>query len=248
MSVAGKASAASLKTQDFSHLTEPERRDLDALLAGREQPCWDNFYSDRARSIPFFVANPDESLAQWMGEGLIRPGRALDIGCGNGRNACFLARHGFSVEAVDFSATAITWARELAAQAGTVVSFTQANVFDMDLGVSQYDLVHDSGCFHHIPPHRRQQYVDLVVDALRLGGWFCLTTFRPDGGSGYDDAEVYERRSLGGGLGYSEERLREIWSGGLEIRRLRQMKAQEKSSGLFGEDFLWVLLAQKHGS
>jgi hypothetical protein len=56
---------------------------------------------------------------------------------------------------------------------------------------------------------------------------------------------VYERRSLGGGLGYTEERLRQIWSAGLEVRVVRQMEKHDAAGGLFGEDFLWVLLAQK---
>jgi hypothetical protein len=125
------------------------------------------------------------------------------------------------------------------------VAFTQANVFEIDLGAGRYDLVCDSGCFHHMPPHRRTQYVELVVSALRPGGYLCLTCFRPEGGSGYSDAEVYERRSLGGGLGYTAERLREIWSRGLHIHGLRQMKARAAPSELFGESFLWALLAQK---
>jgi SAM-dependent methyltransferase len=232
-------------TGDFGKLTESERCDLDRVLDPRGRSWWDDFYSDRAKPCPFFVSYPDESLVQWVDEGLIHPGRAIDIGCGNGRNAIFLARHGFSVTGIDYSETAIEWARERAARAGATVSFAQANVFEMDVGVAGYDLIYDSGCFHHMPPHRRAQYVELIVSALRPGGKFCLTCFRPEGGSGYGDAEVYERRSLGGGLGYTEERLREIWSRGLQIQGLRQMKAQAAKSELFGESFLWALLAQK---
>ena len=86
---------------------------------------------------------------------------------------------------------------------------------------------------------------DWRIDALRPGGWFGLTCFRPEGGSGYSDDEVYARRSLGGGLGYTEQQLRTIWSDGLQVRVLRQMEKPSAQSGLFGERFLWVLLAQK---
>ena len=119
------------------------------------------------------------------------------------------------------------------------------NVFELNLAAGDCDLVYDSGCFHHIAPHRRAKYVELVVRALKPGGWFGLTCFRPEGGSGYSDDEVYVRRSLGGGLGYTEEQLREIWSQGLQVRVLRQMEKPGAGSGLFGEGFLWVLLAQK---
>lgn len=230
---------------DFSRMTLDQLAELDALLGRADGDWWNGFYANRAKPCPFFVASPDESLAQWVREGIVRPGRAIDLGCGHGRNAVFLARQGFAVEAVDYSQAAIDWARERVAEAGVPVSLQQRNVFELELEPGGYDLVYDSGCFHHMPPHRRAQYVQLVVNALKPGGFFGLTSFRPEGGSGFSDDEVYERRSLGGGLGYTEERLREIWSAGLEVRIVRQMKKPVPVSGLFGEPFLWALLAQK---
>jgi len=77
-----------------------------------------------------------------------------------------------------------------------------------------------------LAPHCRTQYVALVVGALKPGGWFDLACFRPEGGSGYDDDEVYQRGSLGGGLGYTEAQLRDVWSSELQIRFLRPMAKQ----------------------
>lgn len=228
----------------FTQLPADRLAELDAQLAPRDIP-WDRFYADRAKPCPFFVASPDESLAEWVGSGPIAPGRALDIGCGHGRNAVYLATHGFQVEAIDVSATALQWARERAAEAKVDVAWRQQSVFNARLAPGTYDLVHDSGCFHHIAPHRREQYVDLVVDALRPGGWFSLVCFRPEGGSGLTDAQVYERSTLGGGLGYTDAQLRATWSRGLDVQQVRAMRKQPAGSGLFGEDFLWVLLARK---
>ena len=149
------------------------------------------------------------------------------------------------MEAVDYSQAAIDWARERVKETGTQVQLRHQSVFDLNLEAGSYDLVYDSGCFHHLPPHRRRRYVKLVVDALRPGGWFGLTCFRPEGGSGSSDDEVYAHRSLGGGLGYSEDRLRDIWSQGLQVRVVRQMVQPDAGSDLFGVEFLWVLLAQK---
>ncbi|MCG2593975.1 class I SAM-dependent methyltransferase [Ramlibacter sp. XY19] len=219
---------------------------LDARLAGQESKRWDDFYANRARPVPFFPGLPDENLAEWLANGTIGAGgRALDLGCGNGRNAICLARHGFRVDGVDYSETALAWARERAREAGAEVDFRCASVFDAALEPGAYGFVYDSGCFHHIAPHRRQQYIALAARTLKPGGWFGMTCFRPEGGSGYTDDEVYERNSLGGGLGYTEQHLRDHWASACDVRLVRQMKEQPADSAFFGKDFLWVLLARK---
>jgi SAM-dependent methyltransferase len=209
---------------------------------------WDEFYADRARPIPFFGQRPDENLAEWFGRGLLSPGRVLELGCGNGRNAVYLSGLGCEVDAVDFSQRAIEWAGQRAGSASATVSFQCCSIFDARFTPGSYDLVYDAGCFHHLPPHRRQDYVDLVNTALRPGGSLGLVCFRPEGGSGYTDREVYQRGSLGGGLGYSEAGLRALWDQPpFSLRVLRQMRKTGREERLFGEDFLWALLTTKQG-
>jgi SAM-dependent methyltransferase len=232
----------------FIYTTDDMLRMLDALLADRGGTWWNEFFSDLSKPCPFFVEWPDENLVEWFDEGLLTPGRTLELGCGHGRNAAFLAGLGCSVDAIDFSAEAIKWAEERAQTAGVPVSFQCCSIFDAMLAEGSYDLVYDSGCFHHLPPHRRKDYVELVHSALRPGGSYGLTCFRPEGGSGYTDRQVYERRSLGGGLGYSEYRLRALWDEGpFSVRVLRQMTKTDGQGPCFGEDFLSALLATKHG-
>src|SRR5262249_6344716 len=147
---------------------------LDALLASRDGTWWDGFFADRAKPCPFFTDKPDENLAGWFAGGLLEYGRVLELGCGNGRNACFLAQRGAMVDAVDFSAEAVDWAGERAQQAGVTVRFQCCSIFEAEIDGGQYDLVYDSGCFHHLPPHRRRDYVSLVGRALRPGGRYGL--------------------------------------------------------------------------
>jgi SAM-dependent methyltransferase len=217
---------------------------LDALLTRENAARWDEFHADRTRPIPFFTEAPDENLAQWLEAGLITPGRVLELGCGHGRNAAYLAGLGCDVDAVDFSAEAIDRARERPRPAAGSVTYQCCSIFDAQFAEGSYDLVYDAGCFHHLAPHRRRDYVGLVTRALRPGGQFGLVCFRPEGGSGYTDQQVYERASLGGGLGYSEDRLRALWDRPpFAVRELRQMRPQDEQPGRFGADFLWVLLA-----
>jgi len=230
---------------NYRALSETALAALDARLAVSEHGKWQSFYVDRARPCPFFGLAPDENLDEWIREGLVAPGRALDLGCGNGRNSLLLARNGFDVQAVDYSESAAVWAKEEIAKAGVAVSVQCRSVFELQLERGSQDLVYDAGCFHHIAPHRRHEYVRLVADALKPAGVLGLVCFTPEGGSGLSDEEVYEHNSLRGGLGYDEARLREIWSPFFEIVSLRRMRELDSSSGLFGRSFLWALLARR---
>ena len=229
----------------FIYTADDLLRVLDDVLDGTNGAWWDGFFENRSTPCPFLVDWPDESLASWFDEGLLSPGRVLELGCGNGRNAAYLASRGCRVDAVDFSARAIEQASGRVAES---VTFQCCSIFDATFPEESYDLVYDSGCFHHVAPHRRSDYVDLVRRALRPGGRFGLACFRPEGGSCLTDQEVYERGSLGGGLGYSADRLRALWDRApFSVQVLRQMRKTDGNGPRFGEDFLWVLLAEKRG-
>ncbi|MFI9149304.1 class I SAM-dependent methyltransferase [Streptomyces sp. NPDC053367] len=210
---------------------------------------WDGFYADRDRPVPFFVDKPDENLASYLERGLLSPGRALDLGCGPGRNARYLAAQGFRVDAVDLSAVALRWARE----AGGEVRYVRGDAFALTATelTGPYDLVYDSGCFHHLPPHRRISYLALLDRVLAPGGHFALTCFASGGtGSELSDTELYRTGRLHGGLAYSAESLRALFTdpgnpAGLAEAELRRMRAEPEDSPRFGEDFLWAGLFRR---
>ncbi|MGW3140467.1 class I SAM-dependent methyltransferase [Streptomyces sp. NPDC001139] len=208
---------------------------------------WGDFYADRSRPVPFFAGKPDENLVSSVERGLVTPGRALDLGCGPGRNALYLASLGFEVDAVDLSPVAIDWARERARETGAEVRFLCGDAFAL-LGAEingRYDLVHDSGCFHHLPPHRRISYLELLDRCLAPGGLFGLTCFAAGAmGSELPDAEFYLRGRLEGGLAYTPESLRRIFSGLTEIE-IRRMRDEPPGSARFGEPFLWTGLFRR---
>jgi 2-polyprenyl-3-methyl-5-hydroxy-6-metoxy-1,4-benzoquinol methylase len=114
----------------FIYTSDDVLRMLDALLTRRGDAWWNEFFADRGKPCPFFTEWPDENLVAWFGEGLLAPGRVLELGCGHGRNATYLASRGCSVDAVDFSAQAIGWARKRAKRAGAPVAFQCCSIFD----------------------------------------------------------------------------------------------------------------------
>ncbi|GFE12880.1 methyltransferase [Streptomyces glebosus] len=208
---------------------------------------WDGFYADRDRAVPFFVAKPDEHLVSYLERGLIAPGRALDLGCGPGRNALHLASLGFEVDAVDLSPAAVAWAEDRAREAGAQVAFHCGDAFGPagDALSGPYDLIHDSGCFHHLPPHRRISYLALLDRLLAPGGHLVLTCFAAGGmGSELPDVEFYRQSRLHGGLAYSPESLRRIFSDLTEVE-LRRMHDEPPESPYFGEAFLWTALFRR---
>lgn len=209
---------------------------------------WDDFYADRSKDVPFFAAKPDENLVSYLDAGLVTPpGRALDLGCGPGRNALFLASRGFHVDAVDLSPTALAWAQERAREAGAAVRFLCGDAFRLvpDRTAGPYDLIYDSGCFHHLPPHRRVSYQELLRRSLAPGGHFALTCFA-DGGAASElsDEEVYRAGGLQGGLAYTAGSLRWLFAD-LEEIELRRMRDEPDDSGRFGEPFLWTALFRR---
>jgi len=97
----------------------------------------------------------------------------LDIGAGNGRNSRWLASQGAQVTAVDI-------ARDLLATyvGCDGVSTVHADFLRDQLPTSNFDLVYDSGCFHHIPPHRRSTYLDrLRTIVTRPGQLYGIAAF-----------------------------------------------------------------------
>ena len=97
---------------------------------------WDERY---AGTDLLWSAEPNRFLVAEVAG--LAPGRALDVACGEGRNAVWLARQGWDVVAVDFSPVAIAKARGLAAHHGVEVSWIVADVAAGDLPAGPFDLV-----------------------------------------------------------------------------------------------------------
>ncbi|MGM0867411.1 MAG: class I SAM-dependent methyltransferase [Bacillota bacterium] len=72
----------------------------------------------------------------------------LDVGCGAGQEAVFLAQHGLNMIGVDLSAEALRIAAEQAKEAGVQVDWLHGNVLDLPVEEQSVDFVNDRGCFH----------------------------------------------------------------------------------------------------
>ncbi|NMH74229.1 class I SAM-dependent methyltransferase [Bacillus sp. RO2] len=216
---------------------------LDGLLREPEA-FWNDFYKDRNKEIPFFKVNgPDENLVSYLENGLL-PKRVLEIGCGPGRNAIYLAKMGCIVDAIDISESALNWARERAFSEKVDINFHHASLFDYKFELNTYDFVYDSGMFHHLAPHRRLSYVETIKKALKKDGHFGLVCFNTKAAAETADWDVYKQGSMHRGIGYSEERLMRIFSKDFKIIEFREMVKDPQVNDIFGEAFLWTSLMQ----
>ncbi|MFN8790954.1 MAG: class I SAM-dependent methyltransferase [Bdellovibrionales bacterium] len=103
--------------------------------------------------------------------------KALDLGCGTGTTAFFLAQRGFQVTGVDVSETAIAMAKDLAQQQNLKVEFIQGDALELEGLRQKFDLIYDSRCLHCIvlDEDRRRAYQS-VRGSLTDEGFFLLDT------------------------------------------------------------------------
>lgn len=116
--------------------------------------------------------SPDDTLVELAGE--LPPGKALDLGCGQGRNSIFLSRKGWDVTGVDLVADAVRNARRKAEEAGVHPKLVQGDVSELDGVGGGFDLLVDAGCFHGLPDKVRDRYVPAVTRAAKPGATMLL--------------------------------------------------------------------------
>ncbi len=123
-------------------------------------------------------------LAELVEGGHVPPGRALDIGCGTGTNAIYMAQHGFQTVGVDVAWLAIWQARYKAWRARVPVTFHTGDVLRLGMPESPavtvpVDLALDIGCLHSLDAIQRPSYAAMLRRVMRAGGLYLLYTFGP---------------------------------------------------------------------
>lgn len=133
------------------------------------------------RGAPWEIG-PRSELVELVTEGRIDPSshpRALDLGCGAGANAIWLAQHGFDVTGIDFSRVALARARRAAAEAETAVRFIQGDLTTPTVAgmATAYDLLVDYGTLDDLRGAGREAMASTVKRLARPGGLFLLWCF-----------------------------------------------------------------------
>jgi SAM-dependent methyltransferase len=204
--------------------------DFDALYRGESPgegfapvatPPWDN-------------KAPSESVIGWQAGGWVH-GDVLDIGCGLGDNAIYLAKNGHTVTGLDISPTALLTAEQRAKDAGVDVTFAVADSTKLDGYTDAFDTVIDSGLFHSLDDDGRRSYAAVVHRATRPGATLLLSCFSDSNPAGEDWRPAV-----------TEETLRDVLGGaGWDIESLEPATLPGELDRAPVEMAFWYLRAQR---
>ena len=127
----------------------------DSAYRGGGKPAWD-------------TGRPSSDLKAAVEDGTLKPGRVVELGCGTGTNAIYLAQHGFDVTAIDLAPTALAMAAEKARAAGVKVRWLRADV-PRPRSFPPADLIYDRGCYHGVRRDNAAEYIAAMKQLTKPG-------------------------------------------------------------------------------
>ena len=203
---------------------------INSFMDRQNQTRIDDLYKNTPlEEIPWNMETPPELLVELVDSGKVHPCKAVDLGCGAGNHAIYLAGRGFEVTGIDFSPTAIRIAKENAEKKGVKCNFSVADVIDgLDKINQTWDFAYDWGLLHHISPKRRRKYLENVRRILNPKGKFLSVSFSEKDTS-FEGSAKYRKTSLGTTLYFSsEDELRKLFEMYFVIIVLRTVEISGK--------------------
>jgi SAM-dependent methyltransferase len=192
----------------------------------------DRIYADLAPAeIPWNVESPPKFLVDLVASRRVLPCCAVDLGCGAGNHAVWLAAQGFDVTGVDISPKALELAERLAAARGVACRFVAADLLgDLREFESAFEFAYEWEVLHHVFPVDRPRYVANVHHMLRPGARYLSVCFSEED-PGFGGGGKYRKTPLGTTLYFSsEQELRELFQPLFRIEELGTAGATGRQS------------------
>jgi SAM-dependent methyltransferase len=139
---------------------------------------WDSAYRRNAPA-PWDIGRPADELQKFVAEGKVGRCRVVDLCCGSGTDAIYLARQGFDVTGIDVSPTALGQARQKARDANVSVHWVLADVLAPP-ELKPFDFLYDRACYHVVREQNLAAYLDTVRRLSHPGTSFLLLAARLD--------------------------------------------------------------------
>ena len=180
--------------------------------------------------IPWNIETPPDVLTRLVKSGMVRPCLAIDLGCGAGNYAVWLAGLGFAVTGVDSSPAAIRIARGKAAEKGARCTFIAADLLgDIHELEGTFDFAYDYELLHHFMPEERAVYIKNVHRLTNPGATYLSVCFSEQDPQFGGHGKI--RTTPVGTILYfsSEDEIRELVSPYFDIRSLKTIEVAAKS-------------------
>jgi SAM-dependent methyltransferase len=203
---------------------EERKRRIDTIQREGRRLEVDRWNRMLTAEKPTFNTDPNAFLVE-MVKGR-KPGTALDVGMGQGRNAIYLAQQGWQVTGFDPAEKAVAQAQATASKAGVKLQTVVQGSEDFPFGENKWDLIVLSYVSF-------REQVDTIVRALKPGGIVVIEGFHRD---------VTRANSVGGGVVFDSNELLKLFSG---LRVLRYEDAEAKLDFGSGQGRVVRLCAMK---
>ncbi len=125
---------------------------------------------------PWDIGRPQPAIVRLAEQGLF-VGDVVDLGCGTGENALYLASTGLTVVGVDAAPTAIARAQEKARLRGVEATFLVADALELEALGREFDAAVDCGLFHTFSDTDRASFERSLHRTLRAGARYVLLCF-----------------------------------------------------------------------
>ncbi len=191
----------------------------------------DRIYSLPSDEVPWNFETPPEALVALVESKKVKPCKAIDLGCGTGFYALYMAKRGFEMTAIDLSVKAIALAKNNAKEQELHCDFIVADLLGNLREINTtFDFAYDWELLHHIFPVDRVQYVENVNKLLNPGGRYLSVSFSEQnlqfGGVG-----KYRKTSLDTELYFSSEsEMIELFEPFFKIDELKTIAIRGKTS------------------
>ena len=137
-----------------------------------------SFWDDAYRTTPpWDIGRPQPAFVDLARNRELNLGPVLDVGCGTGENAVFLAQNGYSVIGVDVARDAIRTAKAKVTSRKVKVEFRIGSALALEFEDGKFDNVTDSGLFHTFQDSERTVFAREIARVLREGGKYFMLCF-----------------------------------------------------------------------
>ncbi len=161
---------------------------------------------------PWDIGKPQPEIVRLAETGEIR-GSVIDVGCGTGENALFLAGLGHEVWGVDSSTLAIRKAKAKLKERGVKANFLKHNALELQTLKHKFDSAIDSGLFHVFEDDERKLFAMSLASVLKPGGVYFMMCFSEK-----------EPADWGGPRRVTQREIRDSFSSGWNVNYIREAR------------------------